>query len=53
MNESLDGLANLSAFQKDVGSVDVGMGKGKGVSKGIVDMGLGCEVKDSVDFLFS
>ena len=53
MNESLDSLTNLRAFQKDMGSVDIGMRKGKGVSKGIIDMRLGCKVKDSVNFLFS
>jgi hypothetical protein len=53
MDESFDGLASLGTLQKDVSSVNVGMGKGKRVSKRVVDMGLGCKVKDSVDLLFS
>ena len=49
MNETLDGRTTLGALQKHVGSVDIGVRKGKGVSEGVVHMSLGCEVHDGVD----
>jgi hypothetical protein len=49
VNESLNGRTALCGFEENVSTVNVGMSKGKGVSKGVVDMCLSSKVHDGVN----
>ena len=53
VNEAFDGFANLGGFQEYMGSVNIGMGKGKGIAKGVVDVCLSRKMKDGIDFLLA
>lgn len=53
MDESLKGGACLGTLEKNVSSNNVGVCKGKRVSKRVVNMCLSGKVKDCIDFLFS
>ena len=52
VNESLDGGAIFGTLQQNVRSHNVGLGKGQGVTKGIVDVGLCRKVHNSVNLVF-
>jgi hypothetical protein len=52
VDESPHGGAVLGALEEYVGSVDVRLGECEGVTEGVVDVGLCCEVHDGVDFVF-
>jgi hypothetical protein len=52
MDEAFHGGTILGAFKENVGSVNVGLGEGKGISKGVIDVSLGGKVEDRVDFVF-
>jgi hypothetical protein len=51
MDETLHGGTVLGAFKEDVGSVNVGLGEGEGISKGVIDMCLSGKVEDRVNFV--
>ena len=51
MNESADGGAVLGRLEQNVCAIDVGLGEGEGVTKGVIYMGLCCKVHDSVDII--
>ena len=51
MNEPLDLTSDFTSLQKDMRAIDIVFGELKAVSKGVVDMGLGCEVHDCVNGL--
>ena len=50
VNEALD-AGNLGGLQQHVGAEDVVLGKLERVTEGVIDVGLGCEVHDSVNLL--
>ena len=52
VNESLNGGATLGRLQEHVRAVNVGMRKGKGVSKRVVDVRLSSKVHDGVNIFF-
>ena len=53
VNESFDGGAIFGRFQEHMGPVNVGLSKGKGVSKRIVHVGLRCKMHNGVDLFFA
>jgi len=52
VDESTQGLAALGRFQQDVGPVNVGLGKSKGVTERVVHMRLCSKVQDGINLLF-
>jgi hypothetical protein len=49
MNETTDGGTVLGRLEQNVCAVDVSLGEGEGVTKGVIYMGLSGKVHDSVD----
>jgi hypothetical protein len=53
MHKSLNRFAALGTLQENVSTIDIRVGKGKGVSKGVIDVSLCSKMHNGVDFLFS
>ena len=51
MDKALDGVTGFGRLQEHVSSINVRVGKGNGVTKGIVHMSLGGKMQNSVNFL--